>query len=59
VGFYRQFLNTAEWGHFMQAGRLDARRALLAAHGAHDAHAGHAGHAHAGHAARHPKSQVA
>jgi len=34
VGFYRQFLNTAEWGHFMQAGRLEARRALLDAHGA-------------------------
>jgi NTE family protein len=33
VGFYRQFLNTGEWGGFMQAGRLEARRALADAHG--------------------------
>lgn len=31
VGFYRQFLNTSEWKAFMLAGRLDTRRALLAA----------------------------
>jgi NTE family protein len=31
VGFYRQFLNTAEWGAFMQAGRLETRRILAAA----------------------------
>ena len=30
VGFYRQFLNTSEWGSFMRAGRLEARRALQA-----------------------------
>jgi NTE family protein len=28
VGFYRQFLNTAEWASFMQAGRREARTAL-------------------------------
>jgi len=33
VGFYRQFLNTGEWGAFMRAGRLETRRALVAAHG--------------------------
>ena len=33
VGFYRQFLNTAEWAEFMRAGRDDARGALTAAHG--------------------------
>lgn len=31
VGFYRQFLNTREWGTFMRDGRLDARRALMTA----------------------------
>lgn len=31
VGFYRQFLSTAEWGEFMRAGRADARRALAGA----------------------------
>ncbi|MFZ0172475.1 MAG: patatin-like phospholipase family protein [Acidimicrobiales bacterium] len=33
VGFYRQFLNTADWGSFMKDGRLEARRALASAHG--------------------------
>jgi NTE family protein len=33
VGFYRQFLNTAEWGAFMRAGRLESRRVLKAAFG--------------------------
>ena len=28
VGFYRQFLNTGEWGRFMRAGRTDTRRVL-------------------------------
>ena len=28
VGFYRQFLNTGEWGRFMRAGRTDTRQAL-------------------------------
>jgi len=28
VGFYRQFLNTAEWPDFMRAGRLETRRVL-------------------------------
>ncbi|HUI03758.1 MAG TPA: patatin-like phospholipase family protein [Acidimicrobiales bacterium] len=31
VGFYRQFLSTAEWGAFMRAGRLETRRALAGA----------------------------
>jgi len=35
VGFYRQFLNTEEWGSFMQAGRREARRALATALGPH------------------------
>ncbi len=30
VGFYRQFLNNAEWPAFMQSGRADARHALQA-----------------------------
>ena len=30
VGFYRQFLSTREWPQFMESGRVDARRALLA-----------------------------
>ncbi|MHB8681354.1 MAG: patatin-like phospholipase family protein [Acidimicrobiales bacterium] len=30
VGFYRQFLNTSEWGAFMAAGRDEARRVLAA-----------------------------
>ena len=30
VGFFRQFLSTRDWPQFMQAGRVDARRALLA-----------------------------
>lgn len=34
IGFYRQFLNTAQWGRFMQAGRLEARRALSQCFGA-------------------------
>jgi len=29
VGFYRQFLNPAEWPEFMRSGRSTARRALL------------------------------
>jgi len=33
VGFYRQFLNTRDWGAFMLAGRLEARTVLAAAHG--------------------------
>ncbi|MGE5698410.1 MAG: patatin-like phospholipase family protein [Candidatus Sericytochromatia bacterium] len=28
VGFYRQFLATRDWGGFMEAGRVEARRAL-------------------------------
>jgi NTE family protein len=28
VGFYRQFLSTRDWPHFMASGRLDARHAL-------------------------------
>ncbi len=32
VGFYRQFLSTRDWTDFMQAGRIEARRALAAAH---------------------------
>jgi NTE family protein len=28
VGFYRQFLNTEDWGGFMTAGREQARKAL-------------------------------
>jgi NTE family protein len=28
VGFYRQFLNTRDWGRFMEAGRVQARRVL-------------------------------
>lgn len=28
VGFYRQFLSTRDWGDFMEAGRVQARRAL-------------------------------
>lgn len=31
VGFYRQFLQTRDWGRFMEAGRRDARRVLAAA----------------------------
>ena len=31
VGFYRQFLSTAEWGAFMQAGRAETRRVLAEA----------------------------
>jgi NTE family protein len=31
AGFYRQFLNTREWGAFMRAGRVDARRSLARA----------------------------
>ncbi len=30
VGFYRQFLSTRDWGGFMRAGRIEARRALAA-----------------------------
>lgn len=30
VGFYRQFLNPAEWPAFMRSGRAETRRALLA-----------------------------
>ncbi len=30
VGFYRQFLSTRDWAGFMQAGRIEARRALAA-----------------------------
>ena len=30
VGFYRQFLNPTEWPSFMQAGRIETRRALRA-----------------------------
>ena len=30
VGFYRQFLSTRDWTGFMQAGRIEARRALAA-----------------------------
>jgi NTE family protein len=30
LGFYRQFLNNAEWPRFMQAGRTEGRRALEA-----------------------------
>jgi len=30
AGFYRQFLNTAEWPEFMRAGRLETRRVLAA-----------------------------
>lgn len=33
VGFYRQFLSTREWGAFMRAGRVEARRALTHAYG--------------------------
>ncbi|MGO8875784.1 MAG: patatin-like phospholipase family protein [Acidimicrobiales bacterium] len=39
VGFYRQFLNTGEWGTFMKDGRTHARRALESAYGAHGARA--------------------
>ncbi len=42
VGFYRQFLNTSEWGSFMKAGRLETRRALVTAHGAGAIHASRA-----------------
>ncbi len=30
IGFYRQFLSTRDWAGFMQAGRIQARRALTA-----------------------------
>jgi NTE family protein len=31
IGFYRQFLSTRDWAGFMQAGRIEAHRALAAA----------------------------
>ncbi|MGC9960613.1 MAG: patatin-like phospholipase family protein [Acidimicrobiales bacterium] len=37
VGFYRQFLNTRDWGSFMAAGRTETRRVLSSAFGARSA----------------------
>jgi NTE family protein len=39
VGFYRQFLNTEDWGGFMLAGQLQARKALSGAAGRAATHA--------------------
>ena len=37
VGFYRQFLSSREWNAFMHAGRLEARRVLVATQSGHTA----------------------